>query len=419
MNINKKVSALGICLAVLFCINKTSFASTGTVNTELVRVRESASTESNIVLNLKQDATVEVLEESGDWYKIKTGETTGYIHKNYLTVAEEPESESTEQAGQPNDTDTEEVLEEESIEEQVIGNKLNQETSIYLLPALNSSKISTIQKDTEVKIVKTINNWSNVEIGNEKGWIPNQKLLTSNKETLEQEDTSEEEEEISSEESSKKEVNQKGYVNTESANLRDGPSTTNNAIAGLIKNEVLLVISEENDWYEVRLTDGTNGYVSKSLVTLGEAPITTSRSAEMRQQAKTTESTTASTVGNSDIVSVASQYLGYKYVSGGSSPSTGFDCSGFTSYVYAQCGLSISRTSYAQANNGVIVDKSNLQPGDLLLFHYYGSSSIDHVGIYIGNGQFIHAANTTRGVVIDSITSGYYAENYAGARRIN
>lgn len=85
-----------------------------------------------------------------------------------------------------------------------------------------------------------------------------------------------------------------------------------------------------------------------------------------------------------------------------------------------RCGVSLARTSYAQANQGTAVDKSNLQPGDLLLFTTNGANGgISHVGVYVGNGQFIHAANPSRGVVYDTINSGYYSTNYAGARRVN
>ena len=162
------------------------------------------------------------------------------------------------------------------------------------------------------------------------------------------------------------------------------------------------------------------GYISKPLVTKGEPPVeTSSRSLdEPRTTQNIQNEVPVQSESASSAVAVAQQYLGSSYVSGGSSPSTGFDCSGFTQYVYGQCGISISRTSYTQANDGTAVSKSELQPGDLLLFHYYGSSSIGHVGIYVGNGQFIHAANSNRGVVYDTINSGYYADNYAGARRL-
>jgi len=133
------------------------------------------------------------------------------------------------------------------------------------------------------------------------------------------------------------------------------------------------------------------------------------------QESIPTEETQNSNSNN--IVATAENYLGYSYVAGGASPS-GFDCSGFTQYVYGQNGITLSRASTSQANDGIAISKDELQAGDLLLFHYYGSDSVGHTGIYIGDGQFIHAANSNRGVVIDSIESGYYYENYAGARRV-
>ena len=115
----------------------------------------------------------------------------------------------------------------------------------------------------------------------------------------------------------------------------------------------------------------------------------------------------------SAVLAFARQYLGYPYVYGGASPS-GFDCSGFTSYVYKHFGVSLNRTAAGQASNGKAVKRSELQVGDLVMF----CSPINHVGIYAGNNQIIHAANKTRGVVIDTISSGYYNTNYNCARRI-
>lgn len=418
MSTYKKISIFVIAFMFLLCMLKSTFAATGTVNTELVRVRAEASTESEILTRLEQGATVEILEEQEQWYQIETGEITGYISKEFLDVTEDTANTTDTQEGQTTGEQINETSEEEP--QEVIGNIINTDSSVYLLPSFNSSELFTISKDSEVTVIKTVNNWSNIEFENQKGWIPNQKLITAEtqEETTNTEETPTEETPV--EEDGKKQINQTGYVSTESAHLRDGPSTSNNSIAGLVENEVLLVISEENDWYEVRTTDGTNGYVSKSLVTLGTPPAnTTSRSAESRVEAEeNTVIPTISATSSNNVVNVAMQYLGYNYVSGGSSPSTGFDCSGFTSYVFAQCGKTLSRTSSGQASNGVAVEKSELQPGDLVLFHYYGGSSIGHVGIYIGNGEFIHAANANRGVVTDTINSGYYANNYAGARRI-
>lgn len=119
---------------------------------------------------------------------------------------------------------------------------------------------------------------------------------------------------------------------------------------------------------------------------------------------------------SSSIVSVAQNYLGVPYVWGGTSPS-GFDCSGFTQYVFRQCGYSINRTAAAQYSNGSYVSYDSLQSGDLVFFaNTYSASGITHVGIYIGGGQFIHAANG--GVKISSLSESYYSSRYYGARRI-
>jgi cell wall-associated NlpC family hydrolase len=111
------------------------------------------------------------------------------------------------------------------------------------------------------------------------------------------------------------------------------------------------------------------------------------------------------------VVGIAMRYLGVPYVWGGSSP-RGFDCSGLVSYVFAQIGVSLPHSSYAQFGMGSAVSISQLQAGDLVFF-----TGASHVGIYIGGGQFIHAPHTGDVVKISSL-SGYYSSNFAGGRRI-
>jgi peptidoglycan DL-endopeptidase CwlO len=116
----------------------------------------------------------------------------------------------------------------------------------------------------------------------------------------------------------------------------------------------------------------------------------------------------------SGVVGVAMQYLGVPYVWGGASPS-GFDCSGLVMYAYAQVGISLPHNTVAQWNypRAVSVPRSELQPGDLVFF-----AGLGHVGIYVGNGQFIHAPHTGDVVRIDSLGAGWYASEYDGAKRI-
>ena len=106
------------------------------------------------------------------------------------------------------------------------------------------------------------------------------------------------------------------------------------------------------------------------------------------------------------------QYLGVPYKWGGASPSTGFDCSGLTMFVYAQLGVSLPHYTGDQWQMGTAVSRSDLQPGDLLFFDGLG-----HEGMYIGNNQMIHAPHTGDVVKISSIT-GWYAQTYMGARRL-
>jgi peptidoglycan DL-endopeptidase CwlO len=112
------------------------------------------------------------------------------------------------------------------------------------------------------------------------------------------------------------------------------------------------------------------------------------------------------------VVGIAMRYLGTPYRWGGASPRTGFDCSGFVMYVFAQVGVSLPHSSYAQYGMGMPVGRSQLQPGDLVFF-----AGLGHVGIYIGGNQFIHAPHTGDVVKISSM-SGWYASTFAGGRRI-
>jgi cell wall-associated NlpC family hydrolase len=116
----------------------------------------------------------------------------------------------------------------------------------------------------------------------------------------------------------------------------------------------------------------------------------------------------------SSVVGIAMQYLGVPYVFGGASPS-GFDCSGLVMYVFAQVGISLPHYTVAQWSypNAVSVPRGDLEPGDLVFF-----AGLGHVGIYVGNGQFIHAPHTGDVVRIDSLSEGWYASEYDGAKRI-
>ena len=223
-------------------------------------------------------------------------------------------------------------------------------------------------------------------------------------------------------------------------NIRKEPTTSSEAIHSLSFNSKVKITGEIDGWYRIDYNDQI-GYVSQKYVSDTKLPETTARGGYDRTTASSEENTvanqeaveenqveteeeqeeestaSASSEGN-DVVEFAKKYLGYKYVAGGSSPSTGFDCSGFTTYVFRNFGVSLNRSSKDQIKNGTAVSKSNLQPGDIVIFKNRGKTAIGHVGIYIGSGNFIHAANKKEGVVITALSSSYYSQRYVGARRV-
>lgn len=149
-------------------------------------------------------------------------------------------------------------------------------------------------------------------------------------------------------------------------------------------------------------------------VSSGQDEQTETSSSSSSSSSSTSSSSSSNSIGDK-LVSLAKSKLGCKYVWGATGPNT-FDCSGLTSWCYKQVGISIPRTSLEQSKDGKSVSKSNLQPGDLL-FWKTTSAEVGHVGIYVGNNQFIHAPNKSKPVKYDSLSSSYYSSRFVRARR--
>lgn len=194
-----------------------------------------------------------------------------------------------------------------------------------------------------------------------------------------------------------------GLVDTDgsSLNMRAAAGTNYDTVASIPGGTVLELEGVDNGWYKVTYS-GKTGYVSSDYITITTEPDATE---------------TASSDLGAQIVAYAEEYLGTPYVLGGNGPNQ-FDCSGFTKYVYSHFGYTLNRTATDQLQNGVSVSKDELQPGDLVFFKYRTSKPVSHVGIYIGNGEFIHASTNRYVVQIDQMESGHYANVYVYARRI-
>ena len=190
-----------------------------------------------------------------------------------------------------------------------------------------------------------------------------------------------------------------GRVNSDGVNVRSGASTESEVLATVDADTIVTVNGLVDGWYDVTCKYGTEGYIRSDFLDLTESSASSSGSA---------------------IVDTAKSYLGVRYVYGGASPS-GFDCSGFTMYVYQQYGYSLPHSATGQWQSGLgtqVWSIGALQPGDLVFFNdpsRNAGKACSHAGIYIGNGQFVHASSSrSQGVIISDLTSGYYYNYFVG-----
>ncbi len=183
---------------------------------------------------------------------------------------------------------------------------------------------------------------------------------------------------------------------------KPGPSKP--LFAKTVRGTEVLVTGEVGDYYAVLMADGSTGFIPRKAVGLTNSRMTVSRPAPQPAQ-KT----------RSPLLNTAMEYLGVPYVYGGHLPD-GIDCSLFVQTVFARHGMKLPRTAAQQSNVGAPIDVTQLQPGDRLYF-YAKTGVIGHTGIYLGNGQFIHASSNRGAVAIDSLSDMTYWKKYAGARR--
>ena len=188
-----------------------------------------------------------------------------------------------------------------------------------------------------------------------------------------------------------------GRVNSDGVNVRSDASTDSSVLATIEEDAIVTVNGLVDGWYDVTCEYGTEGYIRSDFLDLTE-----------------------SSSSNSDIAATAKQYLGTGYVYGGASP-RGFDCSGFTMYVYSQHGYSLPHSATSQWQSGLgtrVYSISELQPGDLVFFNdpsRNAGKACSHAGIYTGDGQFIHSSSSrSGGVIVSSLTSGYYNTYFVG-----
>lgn len=271
----------------------------------------------------------------------------------------------------------------------------------YLRLRSGASTKSTILKNlshnTLVDVLEVLDNgWCQVSCNGVTGYVSGQYLIISEEAAASTAAQTDEAApvEVQSDEAAPAGEEDTLYVKitTGTLNIRSGPGTEYDKVGSLHAGRVVQVLEVLDGWYRIEEGCISADYavqVDPSQVSKGQ-----------------------------EIADYALQFLGYRYVHGGTSPS-GFDCSGLTTYVYKQFGYTLNRTCSGQLDNGTPVSMSELQPGDIVIFRKGNSSQrATHVGLYIGNNQFIHASTPTKGVIISKMSDSYYTTGFVGGRRI-
>ena len=453
----KKTTILSIIIAISMIVFTTKVqAATGKVTTETLNLRSKASTDSSVVKLLNMDDELEIISEEGNWYKVKVGENEGYVSKDYVkadktsagtittTTTDNSGSNTTGESTESTNTNAKPTTSNTVTPNSTL--KLEKDVTIKILPLINANNLGTAKAGDEVTVITTANNWIFIETSEIAGWIvkdssvgqvtssedkntgsstDNNTTDTSNNDDKGEKQTDTKTNTDNNDDTTSSDTNYTKttkYINASSVYVRKEASTSAEIVTTLIRNTDVTVVGESGDWYKVTYKD-YSGYIYKELLS-DKKTEETNRSSANRESATTvssvtTETTTEETSKGQEIVEYAKQYLGCPYVYGGSGDKS-FDCSGFTMYVYKKFGYALSHSATAQSKVGTYVAKEDLQAGDLVFFlDYETMDGIGHCGIYIGNGEFIHASSGSGYCVkISNLLTGSYNTRYATARRL-
>lgn len=207
-----------------------------------------------------------------------------------------------------------------------------------------------------------------------------------------------------------------GNITGDDVNLRDAPSIENSTVLFQLSNTKIKVHSKQDDWYSITTLEGHSGYVFADLVSF--------ESSEKEEAVK--ESAQApiaeSTIDSTDLIEIAKSKLGSPYKWSAEGPNA-FDCSGFVKYCFKQAySIDLPHSASAISKKGTRIPKDQLQAGDIVFFSTNRSGNVNHAGIYIGNGDFIHASSSSYNghqVHINPINTGFYDEVYKWAQRLS
>ena len=367
-----------ICSDYLEKEQSTSTTSTMYVAPDVgLNVRKGPGTSYSKVTTLSKGTAVTVHSTSDGWSKITANGVEGYVSSQYLS-SKKPSSSN----GSTSTTSTMYVTPDVGL-------------NVRKGPGTSYSKITKLSKGTAVTVHSTSNGWSKITANGVEGYVSSE-YLSSKKPSSSNGSTS---------------TTKTMYVTPDvGLNVRKGPGTSYSKITKLSKGTAVTVHSTSNGWSKIT-ANGVEGYASSEY--LSSTKPSTGSSDSSNSSGSTSSSVNA-------VLNLAAKQLGKPYVWGAQGPSS-FDCSGLTYYVYKNAaGVTLPRVSSDQSRYGTTVSKSNLKAGDLVFFDTSGSNNgaVSHVGIYVGNGEMIHASSSKEKIVQVSIETSYWNNAYVRAKRV-
>ena len=363
-----------ICLTTVCAMIGTTTvfaADMGQATGNNVNVRTAAGTDAEVLGKIQTGSNYTVTGKSGSWYQIDYNGQIGFVSGDYFQLTE---TEGT-----------------------VTGTDVN----IRSDATTSSNVIGSVNTGDTLTAVGRSDGWYQVQYQGREGYISEDYLFGDYLSSLTVVGTANPEITQAS-----ADVQYAMVTANSGLKLRKEASLNSIVLTVLPYGTVLDVDRVGPEWVRVITDDGQKGYVSAEYVSVrsGEKPSRSSSSASAK---------------GAEIVAYAKQFIGTPYVWGGTDLNNGVDCSGFVYAVLRDFGISVNRSSSSMASNGIEVAKSELQAGDLVFFNSGGNSAISHVGIYMGDGNYIHSTDgAASGVTVTSLNSGYSANTYVTARRV-
>ena len=354
-------------------------AQTGTVTASALNIRSGAGTNYSVITKAYKGESVDILNTSNGWYKIKLSSgKVGWASSDYITKINNS-SNNNSQSGT-------------SISGygKVTASALNVRSGA----GTRYSVVTKAYKGDKVELLESSNGWYKIKLSSGKvGWASSDYITKINN---------------SSNNNSQSGTSISGYgkVTASALNVRSGAGTSYSVVTKAYKGDKVELLESSNGWYKIKLSSGKVGWASSDYIT------------KIYNSNNNTENETPSIDKAQAIVNLATKQLGKPYVWGAEGPNS-FDCSGLIYYVYKNAaGMSLPRTSIEQSRTGITVSMSNLKPGDLIFSSTDGSGSINHVGIYIGNNEMIHAPKPGDVVSKSKMNTSYWIDSYVVSKRV-